>query len=253
MSPYIASFFPHAAEIPLGLLLAGIIWSLALGFAAGNYACSLVHRLPRGLGILEKKPYCGSCQTMLATKDLFPVVSALLLRHKCRYCSAPIPKSHFYTEILIGLLFCSCFTVWGFSEQYLIVALLGSMLTVLASIHSNESSVDGRVLLSVLLTGMLFRTLQDDSIYGFFSGGIAGLMLGSLLFHKHIQKRGHIFVPPLPAMLLTVGGVCVGLNGMLLFLPYFAALTLVFKTYKTLIPITVPFGLAVVMSVLIGG
>lgn len=249
MQPVFESLFPHAMGVPPGILLASLIWSLALGFAAGNYACSLVHRLPRGLGILDKKPYCGSCETLLATKDLFPVASALMLNHKCRYCGAAIPKSHFYTELLLGLVFCLAYAVWGFSEHYFLVVLLASMLIVLASIHANENKVDYRVLLAATLVGMIFRTLQDGSIYHFFAGGMLGLMLGSLIWRKHIEKRAHIYVPPLHAMLLAAGGVITGLHGMILFLPCFAVFSLLLKLFKSPAPITVPFGLAVMVCV----
>lgn len=250
--PYpFSEIFPHASYMPWDMMLMGLIWSLALGFAAGNYACSLVHRLPRGLGILEKKPYCGSCNTMLATKDLFPVVSALLLKHKCRYCGAPIPKSHFYTELLIGLLFCLCFLIWGFSESYYLIALLGSMLVVLASIHVNEGKIDKRVLAAILTTGMLYRVLEDGSIYNFFYGGLYALIIGCVIFYKSIERRGHIFVPPIPALLLTLGGICAGVQGLLVFLPAFAIFGLTFKFYTSKPPITVAFGLAVAVTLLL--
>ena len=58
--------FDAIQGMKFGYVLAGLIWSVALGFAAGNYACSLVYRLPRGRLLLDKKPYCGSCGTMLA-------------------------------------------------------------------------------------------------------------------------------------------------------------------------------------------
>src|ERR1700733_1151224 len=97
--------FDAVWDIKIGYVLCGIIWAVALGFAVGNYACSLVHRLPRGRLILDKPPYCGHCGEPLQTRDLFPVVSALLLRHRCRYCHTPFPVSHTWTELLVGLLF----------------------------------------------------------------------------------------------------------------------------------------------------
>ncbi len=236
--------FNAVAALSPDIILMGIIGSLVFGFSAGNYACSLVHRLPRGLGVLEKKPYCGSCNTMLATKDLFPVISALLLRHKCRYCGAAIPKSHFYTELLLGALFVLCFLHFGFSEQYLLVAILGSMLTVLGSIESNEGKADLRVLVAVAVTGLLFRTLQDHSLYHAFFGGLLGLIIGCGFFHKQIKKRGHIFVPPLPALLIAAGGICSGELGLRYFLPIFAVLALLSRKH-----LTVPFGFAVIASV----
>jgi leader peptidase (prepilin peptidase) / N-methyltransferase len=244
----------HAAStLPLDVIIMGIIVSLVFGASAGNYACSLVHRLPRGLGILEKKPYCGSCGTMLATKDLFPLVSALLLNHKCRYCGAAIPKTHFYTEVLLAALFVFCFLRFGFSEQYFLVALLGSMLTVLGSIEVNEGTVDKRVLVAVVVVGMMFRILQDYTIYDSFFGGVLALVVGCGVFYKRMEKRGHVYVPPLIVLLMGACGLIAGLPHLILSLALFALLALLFKMLckGQRLSLTVPFGFAVIASVLV--
>lgn len=236
----------------LSVLLMGIIWSLALGFTAGNYACSLVYRLPRGKGILEKKPYCGSCSTMLATKDLFPVVSALLLRHKCRYCAAPIPMTHFWTEIALGVLFCACFIAFGFSERYFLVAALGSFLVTLASIHHNDNLVEKRVLVAVIVAGMLLRTLLDGSIFGFCFGALYGVVIGAIVWRKQIVKEGHIYKLPLNALLLGIGSLIAGDKAFLWFILLFAAFGAVFWLLDMLakrekrMTVMLPFSLAVI-------
>ena len=44
----------------IGYVLCGVIWATAMGCAVGNYACSLVHRLPRGrLTLLTGTGTCG--------------------------------------------------------------------------------------------------------------------------------------------------------------------------------------------------
>lgn len=220
--PYITGLFGAYAHTIDGYFLAmGIIVSLVLGFTAGNYACSLVHRLPRGLGILDKKPYCGSCQTMLATKDLFPVFSALLLNHKCRYCSATIPKTHFYTELALGALFCLCFTKWGFSEPYILVALLGSMLTVLTSIHHNEGFVDKHVLAAVVITGFIYRVLADGSMYPALQAGLYGVIIAAIAWRKDIKRVGHIYVLPMSALIFIAGTIGAGVPGLIVYLLWF--------------------------------
>lgn len=239
-------------------LLIGLIISITFGFTAGNYACSLVHRLPRGRGILEKKPYCGECLTMLQTKDLFPVFSAFLLGHKCRYCRAPIPKTHFYTELALGLLFCLCFVQFGFSQLYVLVALLGCALVTLASIHHNENVLMGRVAVAVIVCGMLIRILLDGNVFNFFFGGFWGLMIGCIIWHKQITKEAHVYHPPLQAQLLAMGGICVGESGLAIFLLLLAYWWLIFwlsdKARKPAKPTTplLPFSLAVIIPTLFG-
>ncbi|MDE3060480.1 MAG: prepilin peptidase [Pseudomonadota bacterium] len=244
------------AGIPFGYVLCGVIWALALGFAVGNYACSLVHRLPRGRLILDKKPYCGSCGTELQVRDLFPVLSGLMLRHRCRYCGAPYPVSHTWTELLVGLLFVLAFLAHGFSEPFMLIVALGVFLITLAAIHANEGIIMGRILLCVTVFGMLLRTLEDGTLYGFFQGGLAGLLVGAALWHRQIRPSGHIYTLPPPALLLAIGGLCVGIRAVPVFLVFFLAFYgidwLMGKLMRSPQPvlITIPFGLAALLPVL---
>ena len=239
--------------IHFNFILAGIIWSVALGFAAGNYACSLVHRLPRGRLLLDKTPYCGNCGTLLKVKDLFPVISALLLKHRCRYCGQKFPVSHTWTEILVGLLFVLAFLQYNFTESYLLIVTIGVFLITLAAIEINENILMTKVLVCVVIFGMMYRILQDGTVYGFFEGGLNGLFLGVTLKYKQIKKVGHIYSFPPLVWLLTVGGICVGSKNMLSFFLLFWIFWLLARLFtrdKTAVRLTIPFGFAVMLFVL---
>ncbi len=247
----------HAIEgMPFSLVLCGVIWALALGFAVGNYACSLVHRLPRGKLILDKTPYCGTCNASLQVKDLFPVFSALLLRHRCRYCGTPFPVSHTWTEILVGLLFVLAFFQYNFGEHYILLVSIGVFLITLAAIEANEGIVMGKVLICVMITAMILRTLVDGTIYNAFNGALYSLILGALLWRKTIRKVGHIYVLPTQAQLLVAGGLCVGASGLPAFYALFLALFLADWLTRKLtravkgLPITVLFGFSVMVPVM---
>ncbi len=237
-------------------IASGIIMAIAFGFAVGNYACSLVHRLPRGRLLLDKKPYCGHCGTLLQTRDLFPVVSALLLRHRCRYCGTKYPVSHTWTEVLVGALFVLAFFKYNYSEQFMLVITIGVFLITLAAIEANEGVVMGKVMMCVLVAGMLNRVLIDGTIYGFGAGGFYGLILGAVLFYKGIKPVAHIYKLPAPAELLAIGGVCVGIDGLPLFVVAFGGFYAVLWSFAKLadsgkkVVLTVPFGLAVMVSVM---
>lgn len=237
-------------------VLCGIIWSVAMGFAAGNYACSLVFRLPRNRPMLEHKPYCGSCGTPLATKDLFPVVSALLLGHKCRYCKAPIPISHFWTEVLIGILFVACFYSFNFSQEYLLVAAIGTFLITLSAIQINDGIVMDKMLIVLMVLGMVTRVLFDNDIYGFFIGGLYGLIIGTFLWRNKVKRVNHIYSLPSEAKLFIMAGICVGWPGFLVFLPLVAIFSLLtwliaraLSSAKPL-PLTIPVGIATIIPLL---
>src|SRR5690349_8076964 len=102
-------------------IVAGLIFMCVLGPAVGNYACSVVYRLPRSQTPFEKKPYCGHCGTMLKPIDLFPLISFILTRGKCRYCGDPIRASYFVIELLCLAVFIINFLSLGMSDSFLLL------------------------------------------------------------------------------------------------------------------------------------
>lgn len=210
--------FAGVEGVQWGYVLDGIIISIVFGFAIGNYACSLVFRLPRGRLILDQKPYCGSCGTALQVKDLFPVFSALWLRHRCRYCKTPYPVSHTWTEILVGALAVLAFFRFNFGDHYILVLMAGTFFITLAAIESNEGKVMPSILICTAACGLLFRTLEDDAISGALVSALAVLVGSCLWYRKQIKQVAHIYVPPTQVWVLTLGAGCAGEKSMLVYL-----------------------------------
>lgn len=95
-----------------------------LGVLFGVFLGSLVYCL--GLRSLSGetfwgRSYCGGCKHRLAWYDLFPVLSYLSLKGKCRYCGAKLSVNYFLIEVLVGLLI----GVWFFKSKVTILFTLG--------------------------------------------------------------------------------------------------------------------------------
>lgn len=246
--------FDAVWDMKIGYVLCGIIWSLACGFAVGNYACSLVHRLPRGKLILDKTPYCGNCGTLLKTVDLFPVFSALLLRHRCRYCKQPFPVSHTWTEICVGLLFVFAFFRYGYGEEFVLIAFIGVFLITLAAIQANDNIIMSKILLCLIIFGMIFRTLMDHSIFGFVQAALLAGLASAFLWRKSVKKVGHVYMLPPEAQMVIAGAVCVGHAQLLTYAVLMLAFTAIFFLWSSIrhkrLILSVPFGLATIIPVL---
>ena len=122
-------------------LLSGIILMAVVGPAIGNYATSVVYRLPFGQTPFEKNPYCGHCGTMLQPKDLFPIFSYLSTRGKCRYCGGKIRSSFTWIEVSCGIVFITDFLVFGVSELFLLVTALATFMITLAALEYHEQKL----------------------------------------------------------------------------------------------------------------
>lgn len=79
---------------------------LFIGAAIGSFLNALIYRMPRGLKISEpKNSFCPVCKSRLTILDLFPLLSWLLLRGRCRHCKAPIAARYFFVELITGSIF----------------------------------------------------------------------------------------------------------------------------------------------------
>ena len=87
-----------------------------VGLAVGSFLNVCIDRLPRRQSILRPHSHCPVCKTVVAARDLVPVLSYLLLRGRCRYCSTPIPQRVLLVEAGTGLLF---LLLWLYKEEIL--------------------------------------------------------------------------------------------------------------------------------------
>ena len=89
--------------ILVGLLGLGLIW--------GSFINALVWRLHEKRDWVTERSECPHCHHQLASKDLIPVVSYLMLKGKCRYCKKPILDTP-VSELLTPTLFLLSYIFW---------------------------------------------------------------------------------------------------------------------------------------------
>ncbi len=75
-----------------------------LGLVIGSFLNCVIYRLEKEES-LRGRSYCPHCNHTLSWKDLFPVLSFVFLRGKCRYCHKKISIQYPVVEISTGLIF----------------------------------------------------------------------------------------------------------------------------------------------------
>jgi prepilin signal peptidase PulO-like enzyme (type II secretory pathway) len=159
------------------LTLIGLIMMLVIGPAVGNYACSVVYRLPLGKTPFERHPFCGSCDKNLQPIDLFPIVSWFLTKGKCRYCQASIPSIYTVIEFACLAIFVGYFLRFGVSELFILYAAYGTFVVILAAIHWQQGWISQSIYTYALVCIALARTLDEGKIYGWLHGGFIMLVI----------------------------------------------------------------------------
>ena len=159
-----------------------IAYSALLGLVVGSFLNVVVHRLPRGTSIVFPRSACTFCTGPVAARDNIPVVSYLLLRGKCRRCSAPISVRYPLVELLTSALFALCAWRFGFSFETLAAIIFCSLLLSLALIDFDHFLLPDKLTLPGIGVGLLLqpwlpRTSLTDAVLGVLVGAGALILI----------------------------------------------------------------------------
>lgn len=114
----------------------GYFFIFIAGTFIGSFLNVVADRLQTGESILFDRSHCEECKTSLATKDLVPLLSFLLLRGKCRYCRSKLPYYYPFSEILTGLAYFSiAFYMQLFKNPMVMTWVIYSYLVFVVSVY----------------------------------------------------------------------------------------------------------------------
>lgn len=83
-----------------------------IGLCIGSFLNVLIFRLDKKGGILTGRSECPKCLKRLSWYDLFPVLSYLFLKGKCRYCKDKISPVYPLTELTTAFCFSLFYVVY---------------------------------------------------------------------------------------------------------------------------------------------
>jgi leader peptidase (prepilin peptidase)/N-methyltransferase len=156
-----------------------IIMCGLLGLMVGSFLNVVIHRLPkmmelswqqqcaelRGDEPAQHKPYnlviprstCPHCNHSISAWENIPIVSYILLRGKCKACSAAISPRYPIVEAFSGIL--SAYAAWHFGFGWTAV---GALLLIWALLALTAIDIDTQLLpdditLPLLWVGLLFN------------------------------------------------------------------------------------------------
>ena len=100
------------------------------GLLIGSFLNVVMYRFHTGRS-LSGHSHCLSCGTSLRWFELFPLLSYLALRGKCRSCGCHIPIRYFLLELATALLFLLIYIQFGISVLSGVTVLLGVILLMI--------------------------------------------------------------------------------------------------------------------------
>jgi len=133
------------------------IIAFIFGIVIGSFLNVCIYRIPRGDSIVHPPSRCVSCNYLLKSWDLVPVLSYVFLRGRCRKCGVRISVRYPLIELLTGVLFSIVVYKYGFNLSGLFYCLFVAALIVVTFIDLDHFLIPNNVVLTMLVMGLGFH------------------------------------------------------------------------------------------------
>jgi leader peptidase (prepilin peptidase) / N-methyltransferase len=143
------------------------------GLIFGSFLNVCIHRLPRDLSVSDPpRSACPKCQHQIAFYDNIPVLSWVILRGRCRSCSAAISPRYLLIELLTGCLFLACYWQFGLTLAALKYCVFSFLLLGLIFTDAETKLLPDKLTLPGIALGLLFSLVVpvNDLASQFLSG-----------------------------------------------------------------------------------
>lgn len=190
-----------------------------IGTLFGSFYTLAVYRIPKRQDIVHTHSYCPNCNHKLGFLDLFPILSYLFLRGKCRYCKNKIRPRYLVLEILSGLLFVSIAYFTNFKIdtlnsihiiEFCFMVLYITFILLIAGIDKENKQIDKLVLvygitISILYMIYLWIVAQPNIYrYGIYLIlYIIVLMVDTIILRKY-AKNSYVTATLLMILIMTI-------------------------------------------------
>lgn len=233
------------------------IFIFIFGTIIGSFLNVVIYRTPQRKSIIFPPSHCTKCGHELKPVDLLPVLSYILLKGRCRYCSEEISIRYPVVELLTGLIFFIIFYKFDLSIKALSYIFLSTVLIVITFIDIEHKIIPNKLILTGIFGGIMFRIFMYS--YGFMDYIIGFLLGGGILLLISLLSGGEMGGGDIKLMALI--GLFVGwkLTATTLFfsviigaLEGIILIVLRIKTKKDYIPFSPSISIAWFISILYG-
>ncbi|MCR4689083.1 MAG: prepilin peptidase [Saccharofermentans sp.] len=160
-----------------------IVMAFIFGAIFASFITCAAWRVVRGEDWIHGHSHCDTCGHELSTMDLFPIISYIALKGKCRYCGAKVPPRDLIFEIALGLLFAGTIAVHGAIDPLVIEILVLEVLFLgLSLAEMDTGKAPSGFLLSILITWILFAGFMADVRHYVLEGVAASLAISVIMY-----------------------------------------------------------------------
>ena len=138
-----------------------IAFAFLFGTIFGSFLNVLIYRIPIDESIVFPSSHCTKCGKKLKPYHNIPIISWIILKGKCAFCSNKISIQYPIVELLSGILVAFIVYKYNFSLSILFISLSFLMLLALSAIDLKYKMVPD----SLNLLAIVFAVFGGDTPY----------------------------------------------------------------------------------------
>lgn len=158
-----------------------------MGIIFGSFYNVVAIRTLNGEGLSYPPSHCVNCEHKLSFWDLFPVLSWLFLRGKCRYCKVNISPIYPTIEMLTGISYALVVYKFGFTMETLVQLVFITIMVLATASDLKKMIVPDRFVIAGLSIVLILRVIYSDMLAHYVMSAVIAF---SLLFLILILSKG---------------------------------------------------------------
>ncbi len=168
------------------------------GLIIGSFLNCVIWRIHKEESFIFGKSYCPRCKHDLTPRDLFPLLSFLILKGKCRYCKEKISFQYPLVELFTAFIFCFLYVQLGCSLVFLFWLILISLIIVIFVYDVKYYIIPDRAIFSAIGLSVLWIAYSyfsgilssEQVVFSFFSAIGSALFFFSIWFFSKGMAMG---------------------------------------------------------------
>ena len=201
------------------------VYAALIGLVVGSFLNAVIHRVPRGQSLVRPGSRCPWCGSPIRVRDNLPLLSFLLLRGRCRQCSAPIAWRYPLVELVTAAAFVVCAERFGPRLEAAAAATFLAFLLALAVIDVEHFLLPDSLTFPGMAAGLALQPwIPGVTLLEAIAGVLVGAGLLFLIAEGWAWMRQEEGMGLGDAKLLAMVGAFLGWKGVLITL-FLACLT----------------------------
>lgn len=154
------------------------------GTVIGSFLNVCIFRIPLEQSIAFPPSHCMNCGEKLKWYDMFPIISWIVLKGKCRYCKSKISYRYPLVEFVTGIIFLAIYLKYDFTFNTIKFCILASIIIVIGLIDLDTTDVYTSTIITGIISFIILSVLNfvlfkvhftdQFSILDYILGGIIG-------------------------------------------------------------------------------